>query len=122
MFEIIYYQNSKGEAPVKEFIESLLLKRDKQSRIRFRKVSDYIGMLELLGKAAGEPYVKHIGGSLWELRPLDDRLFFAAAIGNEIVLLHHFVKKTRRTPRREIDKALRNLEDWKKWSNEYEDT
>ena len=122
MFEIVYYQNSKGEAPVRKSIESLLLKKDKQSRIRYRKVSDYIGILELLGKAAGEPYVKHIEGSLWELRPLDDRLFFAAAIGNQIVLLHHFVKKTRKTPRREIDQALRNLEDWKKRRNKYEDT
>ncbi len=28
------------------------------------------------GTAAGEPYVKHLDGEIWELRPLRDRILF----------------------------------------------
>ena len=40
-----------------------------------------------------------------------DRVLFAAWDGNSFIILHHFVKKTQKTPRREIDQAKRNLTD-----------
>ena len=45
-------------------------------------------------------------------------LFFS---NNTFVLLHHFVKKTNKTPKSEIKKAIRELDDYKKRSgnNEY---
>ena len=65
------------------------------------------------GKLAGEPYIKHIEGELWELRPAQDRIFFVGYIEESYVLLHHFVKKTQKTPRREIEKAMREISDLK---------
>ena len=47
--------------------------------------------------------MKHLEGDIWELRPLRDRILFAAWVGDSFVLLHHFVKKTQKTPQREID-------------------
>jgi phage-related protein len=38
-------------------------------------------------------------------------VLFAAWNGNGFVLLHHFLKDTRKTPQREIDKAKRELKD-----------
>jgi len=38
---------------------------------------------------------------------------FVAWIDGSFVLLHHFVKKTQKTPRREIEKAKRELQDLK---------
>ena len=34
-----------------------------------------------------EPHVKHIDGEIWELRPGDDRVLFAAWIENKFILL-----------------------------------
>ena len=55
------------------------------------------------------PYLKHIHGDLWELRPLRDRLFFFYFNNGTFILLHHFLKKTRKTPQREIDQAAKNM-------------
>jgi phage-related protein len=55
-------------------------------------------------------------GDIWELRPLRDRIFFAGIKGGKYVLLHHYFKKTQKTPRREIEKAKREWEDFKERS------
>ena len=44
---------------------------------------------------------------------LKDRILFVAWFDGSFVLLHHFVKKTQKTPRREIEKAKRELKDLK---------
>ena len=44
---------------------------------------------------------------------LRDRILFVAWLDGSFVLLHHFVKKTQKTPRREIEKAKRELQDLK---------
>jgi len=46
------------------------------------------------------------------LRPLDDRIFFFYFRDNTFILLHHFLKKTKKTPRREIEQAKRNKADY----------
>ena len=63
-----------------------------------------------------ENYVKHLEEEIWELRPLRDRILFAGSIEGRYVLLHHFMKKTQKTPKREIEKAKKELEDFRKRS------
>ncbi len=63
------------------------------------------------GTMAGEPYIKHLSGDIWELRPLRDRILFAAWNGDGFVLLHQFMKQTQKTPPKEIERAKNNLED-----------
>ena len=65
------------------------------------------------GFRAGQPYIKHLDAEIWELRPLRNRILFVAWLDGSFVLLHHFVKKTQKTPRREIEKAKRELQDLK---------
>ncbi|MBR3186480.1 MAG: type II toxin-antitoxin system RelE/ParE family toxin [Lachnospiraceae bacterium] len=43
-------------------------------------------------------------GEIWELRPLRNRILFAAWVNDSFVLLSHFMKKTQKTPKREIEK------------------
>lgn len=57
---------------------------------------------------------KKIEGEIWELRPLDNRILFFAWNGNAFVLLHHFVKKTQKTPKNEIEQAQQNMLNFKK--------
>jgi len=51
---------------------------------------------------------------------LQDRFFFFCFKGDKFVLLHHFVKKTQKTPAREIEQAKRNLKDFIERIDDYE--
>ena len=119
-YKIYFYKDRQGKEPIAEYIQSLVCRNDKESRIKAAKIQSYISYLRKEGTAAGEPYIKHIEGEIWELRPLRDRIFFAAWDGEGFILLHYFIKKTQKTPQREIDQAKRNLADHKKRSKENE--
>ena len=67
--------------------------------------------------AIGEPYIKHLDNDIWELRPLRDRILFAYWNNNKFILLSQFIKKTQKTPLREIEKAKRLLNDYRERSN-----
>lgn len=111
MNKIVFFKDQKGREPVKEFILSLKAKAagNKNARINHDKIIDYIEYLESDGLAIGEPYIKHLDGEIWELRPLRNRILFVALFGNTFYLLHHFLKKTQKTPRNEIEKAKREV-------------
>lgn len=64
------------------------------------------------GLALGIPYVKHLEGEIWELRPLRNRILFAYIKNDKFVLLNMFVKKMQKTPKKEIEKAKRLLKDY----------
>lgn len=113
MHEIYFYKDIKGNESVLEYIKELSGKRDKDSRIKLNKINDYIQMLREYGTQAGEPFTKHLEGDIWELRPLRDRILFVGWVNGSYVLLHHFMKKTQKTPIREIEQAKRELADLK---------
>ncbi|MDE0113066.1 MAG: type II toxin-antitoxin system RelE/ParE family toxin [Albidovulum sp.] len=58
----------------------------------------------------GAPRVRHLNGPLWEIRLSGRdgiaRALYIVAAGRRAVVARAFVKKTRRTPRREIEVAL----------------
>lgn len=55
--------------------------------------------------------MKYLWGEIWELRPIRDRIFFVAWVDGSYVLLHHFMKKTQKTPVKEIEQVKRELAD-----------
>lgn len=111
MHEIYFYRDRNGKEPVLDYLRELISKKDKDSRIKANKINDYIEVLSQYGTRVGEPYIKHLDGDIWELRPLRDRILFVAWHNGSFVLLHQFMKKTQKTPAREIEKAKRELED-----------
>ena len=111
MYKIHFFKDRRGNRPFVEYIIELKKKADKDSRIKLRKINDYLQALQADGVQIGEPYIKHLKGDIWELRPIKDRILFAAWDGQSFILLHHFVKKTQRTPPQEINQAVRNLAD-----------
>ena len=117
MKEIIFYKDKSGNSPTWNYILDLSQRTDKNSRIKSKKINDYIQALQTYGKRVGEPYIKHLDGEIWELRPLRDRFLFAAWLDGGFIILHHFVKKTQKAPPREIEQAKRNLKDYTQRSN-----
>lgn len=113
MYKIHFYRDKSGKEPVIEYMKGLASKKDKDSRIKLNKINDYIEALSVYGTVIGEPYMKHLNGDIWELRPLRDRILFVAWDNDGFILLHQFMKKTRKTPAREIEKAKRELADLK---------
>lgn len=112
MRKIIFYRDRNGKEPVYEFIKNLASKNGKEYRIQLNKIQDYIEILNQYGLSAGEPYLKHLDSNIWELRPARNRILFAAIVDDTFVLLHPFVKKTKKTPKREIERAKREFKDY----------
>ena len=96
-----------GRCPVRDFIDGL-------SGREAARVSWALDLLEEMGIALGSPHVRHMGDKLWELRVmggLQHRVFYFAASGQRLVLVHAFTKKTSRTSRTEIEIAKRRTAD-----------
>ena len=75
------------------------------------KVSNILRLLEEFGTSLIMPHARHIEGKLWEFRPGDNRLFYCLHDGKQFVILHGFRKKTMQTPEKEIQTALRRMND-----------
>lgn len=101
-----FYREENGEQPVLDFVRSF----NKSDRIR---IGQHIEALRILNITARAPLVEPIEGKLWELRIKIDRnayrMLYFLCTGNIVVFLHGFHKKTRKTPKREIDVAMRRL-------------
>ena len=79
------------------------------------KLFRIIDMIEQSGLLAmREPYVKHLEKSLWEMRMKGRdgiaRAFYVTVSGQRAVIVRVFRKKTQKTPRREIELALKRAE------------
>ena len=82
---------------------------------RFRRIVELIQGYGL--ERVREPHVKHLEGPLWEMRMKGrdgvSRAIYITAKGRRVVVVRAFVKKTQKTPRREIDMALKRVKEVK---------
>ncbi|RKZ65260.1 MAG: type II toxin-antitoxin system RelE/ParE family toxin [Gammaproteobacteria bacterium] len=74
-------------------------------------------MIEEFGPAIGKPHTVPMGEGLFEIRAKGlegiGRVLFCTIKGKEIVVLHSFIKKTRKTPKKELDKARKRQKELK---------
>lgn len=74
--------------------------------------------MQALGLNLGEPRTKAFGQGLFELRLKGAegiaRVFYCCLIGKRIVMLHSFVKKSRKTPSVELGIAVDRLKEVKR--------
>ena len=70
-----------------------------------------------VGANLGPPHTESFGDGLFELRLKGTdglaRVFFCTLIGRRIMMLHSFVKKSQKTPLRELDVARRRMKEVK---------
>ena len=88
MYKIIFYEDENGSSEVVSYIKELQKRstKSKECRILFNKIVAYLDMLEEQGTRYKE---------------------------NTFVILHHFMKKTQKTPKRELKNAKRKLMQFK---------
>lgn len=111
MFTVDYYEDAHGSRPVKEFIDGL----DPKMRA---KVFGRLMLLEEHGQRLGMPFSRHLEDGIFELRTPQGsnitRVMYFFVVGERAILTHGFVKKAQRTPRREIERAKRACDDWRR--------
>ncbi|MCE2927813.1 MAG: type II toxin-antitoxin system RelE/ParE family toxin [Rickettsiales bacterium] len=80
---------------------------------KFLRISDLVVGFGI--HALKEPYVKHIQGKIWEMRLKGKdgiaRALYVTVTGRRVVILRAFIKKTQKTPREEIELALRRMKE-----------
>jgi len=114
MFNIEFYSTSDDVSELWDFLDDLQKKAvvSKDARIQHKQIILYIQLLEDHGTRLGENITKHLEEDIWELRPGNNRVLFFFHKDDTYVLLHQFRKKTQKTPRREIEKAKAERDDW----------
>jgi phage-related protein len=102
--EVRFFQTVAGKEPVRDWLKALL-KEDRQSIGEDIKTAQF-------GWTLGMPLVRKLEKNLWEVRtPITDgiaRVIFTV-IGNQMVLLHGFIKKSQKAPKNELELARKRL-------------
>lgn len=77
----------------------------------------YTDRMEVFGSDLGMPHTRPMGEGLFELRLKASegiaRVFYCTMVGKKIMMLHQVVKKTEKTPPRELATARRRMEEVK---------
>lgn len=108
-WRIEFYKNERGKEPVVDFLDSL-------SSAAQARTTRLLTLLSAEGVLLKEPYTRQIEGKIRELRSSDKsggiRILYFAWTGKVFVLLHGFIKKTGKTPRKEIELARQRMKDY----------
>jgi len=108
-WDIEFYRDVAGKEPLTEFLNGLPVKTR-------AKVVRLIELLADQGVLLKEPYTRQIRGKIRELRVKDHlghvRVLYFTVTGRRFVLLHGFLKKTDKTPEREIELAEKRMIDF----------
>lgn len=109
MTKVIYYTTNNGDNPVKEFIAGF-------SVAQKNKIVRILTYIEMYGLITAIPHIKKLTGSpLWEIRILGQdniRVLYAAIEKDVILVLHGFIKKSQKTPGKELETAINRLNNW----------
>lgn len=109
MFSIEFYEKENGVIPFVEFYNS-------QNSVMKARILHHIELLESKGNLLFEPYSKHLGNGIFELRIRSSnrygRVLYFFYINKRIIITHGFIKKTNKTPINEIEKAERYRTKW----------
>ena len=109
MFNVEFYEREDGDAPVENFLNSLDIKMR-------NKIIMILNVLQEKGNQLREPYSKHLEDGIFEVRGKVGsdiaRVLYFFYYNGKIIVTNGFVKKTQKTPRKEIELA-------KKYRKEY---
>ena len=105
VLKVFFYCSASGQEPVREWLKSLPA-HERQA------VGEDIQAVQFRWPL-GMPLVKKLLGKMWEVRtqlPTRIARVLFTVQGNQMVLLHGFIKKTQSTPKPDIDLALNRID------------
>ena len=109
-FEIEFYKDEKGNSPIEEFL-------DKLEEMNLSLYDQTLKGIEKLENKVyhKEPLSKYLEPGLWELRVRSGsnilRITDTFTKGRIIILLHAFIKKQQKTPKKELEEAKKRLKE-----------
>lgn len=107
--EIKFYEDSMGHNPVKEFLDEL------DPKMRTKMLRSIMALQEM-GVSLRMPLSEYLEDGIFELRAQVgtniSRVMYFFMIGNQAILTHGFIKKTQKTPSREIERAKKIRSDY----------
>ena len=101
---VVFYRTASGKEPVRDWLKALPV-QDRKIIGDDLKTAQY-------GWPLGMPLIRKLDSDLWEVRSrLQDRIarVIFTVEGNTMILLHGFIKKSQKTPTRELSLAKRRL-------------
>lgn len=100
VFTVEFYQAENGALPAQTWLESQSLKQQQKFAALFMLLAD-------TGKIWNERKFKHLSDSdqIFEFKADQGRMFCFFFVGQRVILTHGFIKKSQKTPKREILKA-----------------
>ena len=108
-FEVEFYKTENGKEPIAEFLDSLDNKM----------AAKLVGLMEILEEKGTElrmPYSEHLEEGIFELRCKQGsnitRVLYFFFVGQKIIMTNGFIKKTQKTPPKEIKLAKERRADW----------
>ena len=108
-FKIEFYTTNSGRIPVSDFLESL----DKRMQARALRM---ITLLAHNGNELRPPDSKYLIDGIFELRIKSghdiSRILYFFYFDRKIILTNGFIKKTPKTPKKEIELAIRYKKDY----------
>lgn len=108
-YDVEYYEKADGSRPAEDFI----LSQDAKMQA---KIFATLELLEIKGPGLREPFSKPLGDGIFEVRAKQgsdiSRVLYFFVVGRKVILTNGFIKKTQKTPSREIDRARRYRADY----------
>ncbi len=106
MLDLVFYETDSGNCPVERYIRSC----DAASRaLLLEKLKAFCEEFPEIQTVS----IKHMRGKIWEMRVRDVRgqehRFLYSIVSQDLVVLHAFTKKTRKTPPGDLALAERRL-------------
>ena len=109
MYTVEFYEEENGDKPVFDFMMSL----DPKMRA---KVGAMMQLLAEKGNELRKPYTEHLDDGIFELRTIQvnniSRALFFFYVGHRIIITNGFIKKTQKTPPKEISLAKSRRKDF----------
>jgi len=103
MYKIKFFTDRRGSSPVYDYIKKLNLKQRS-------KIYKYIEFLRDREGYLDEPYSRHVAGKIRELRVDFSnnhyRILYFSFINKNIIILHAFLKKDPKMPKKELKIAM----------------
>jgi phage-related protein len=104
ILNVLFYRSANGSEPVRDWLFEL-------PRSARKGIGEDIKTVQF-GWPLGMPMVRKLEAALWEVRsriPNGIARVLITVAGTRMILLHAFIKKTRKTPAGEFDIARRRL-------------
>lgn len=112
ILQVRFYRTTAGKEPVRDWLSELTPPNRKAIGKDIKTVQ--------FSWPLGMPLVRKLEPNLWEIRSSIDngiaRVLFTV-VGEILVLLHGFVKKSQKTPQSELETARRRLADVQRTGN-----